>query len=450
MSDRLEAWLEGQHVGSFEFAPAQPVTFTYDESAPATPISLSLPRERPATRRAAGNFLENLLPDHAKTRERMAAAYGSASARTYDLLLSAGGDIAGGLVLTPGGEAPSPGPGNLSPADEEDIATRIAAIKRDADDWMPKDVPARFSLAGTQGKFALAAIDGDWYWSNAGVPSTHIVKPARPDLRNLEAAESSALALARNAGIPASAAAVASFVDQTAFVTERFDRVREGDVVRRVHAEDLAQALGEGPGRKYKIQVGAIANLLREADETGQLARDFVRQLAFNVLIGNADAHAKNYSVMLRPDAISLAPLYDAVPVGLYPSFDQKLAMKIGGAVFPQAAHPALWRKAARAMEFDEDEVLGLVTDVARKVGEHNDTAWDGLDAAQATTLRGLIGRNVDVALGGGGDAAWTPSRQPGPRPRSGGPQGRRPAGDSRGGEFTGKRHSEPEVMLGE
>ncbi|MBS1672494.1 MAG: HipA domain-containing protein [Actinobacteria bacterium] len=400
MTDRLEAWLEGHHVGNFEFEPAQPVTFTYDEGAPATPISLSLPRDRPAAKRAAGNFLENLLPDHAKTRERMAAAYGAVSARTYDLLLSAGGDIAGGLVLTPGGEAPSPGPGNLSPADEEDIATRIAAIKRDPDDWAPKDLPARFSLAGTQGKFALADIDGDWYWSNAGVPSTHIVKPARPDLRNLEAAESSALVLARAAGIAASPAEVAGFIDQTAFVTERFDRVSEGDVLRRLHAEDLAQALGEGPGRKYKIQVGAVAELLRDADATGRLARDFVRQVAFNVLIGNADAHAKNYSLLLRPDSISLAPLYDAVPVGLYPSFDQKLAMKIGGTVFPQAAHPALWRKAARAMELDEDEVLGIVAGVAQKVGEHNDMAWDALDTAQAKTLRELIRRNVNVALG--------------------------------------------------
>lgn len=229
----------------------------------------------------------------------------------------------------------------------------------------------------------------------------HIVKPARPDLRNLEAAESSTLALAREAGIPASVAEVPRFIDQTAFVTVRFDRVHEEGVWRRLHTEDLAQSLGEGPGRKYTIQVGAVASLLQEADVTGQLARDFVYQLAFNVLIGNADAHAQNYSVMLRPDGISLAPLYDAVPVGLYPSFDQKLAMKIGGAIFPQAVRPDLWRKAARVMELDENEVLGIVVEVAQKVGEHNDAAWDELDTAQANMLRDLISRNVDVVLDG-------------------------------------------------
>ena len=82
MTDRLEAWLEGQHIGTFELKSGQLVTFTYDDDAPATPISLSLPRDRPATKRAAGNFLENLLPDHATTRECMAVAYGAPSARS--------------------------------------------------------------------------------------------------------------------------------------------------------------------------------------------------------------------------------------------------------------------------------------------------------------------------------------------------------------------------------
>lgn len=400
MTDRLEAWLEGVHAGTFEFDHDKPVTFAYDEDAPATPISLSLPRDRPAARNAATNFLENLLPDHDRTRQRMATAYGAPSSRTFDLLLSAGEDIAGGLVLTPSGEAPGANPGVLNPADDEDVASRIAAIKRDSDDWVPRDAPARFSLAGTQGKFALAEIDGDWYWSNAGVPSTHIVKPARTDLRDLEAAETAALALARKAGISASAAAVGTFIDQTAFVTERFDRAREGDVLRRLHAEDLAQSLGEGPERKYEVQPRVIARLLGGADDSGQLLRDFLHQLAFNVLIGNADAHAKNYSVMLRPGSVSLSPLYDAVPVGLYPTFDQKLAMRIGGARHAQAAHPSLWRKLARTLDFDGDEMVAIVVSVAEGVARHNDSAWDTLDEAQAGSLRQMIGRNVDVALG--------------------------------------------------
>lgn len=399
MTERLEAWLEGRHAGFFEFSEARLATFSYAENAPATPISLSLPRGASATAKAASNFLENLLPDHDKTRERMAVAYGAASPRTYDLLLAAGGDIAGGLVLTAAGEDLSTANQALNPALDEDIATRIAAIKRDSDDWIPKNAQARFSLAGTQGKFALAQIEGDWYWSNAGVPSTHIAKPARTDLRNLEAAESSALALARHVGVPASPAEIATFIDQSTFITQRFDRVSLDGVVQRLHAEDLAQALGLGPSEKYKVSLGSIARLLKTVDTDGTLVRDFLRQVVFNILIGNADAHAKNYSVLLRPAFAIMSPLYDAVPIGLYPSFPQELAMKIAGAEFPQAIQRSLWAKQAHAMGVDADEMLSIVSDIAEKIGGSNDSAWGGLDQAQARTLQDLVGRNVDVAL---------------------------------------------------
>ncbi len=130
MTDRLEAWLEGRHAGAFVFADDGQARFEYAEDAPATPVSLSLPRDRPATRRAAINYLENLLPDSARTRERMAIAYGARSSRVFDLLLTAGGDVAGGLVLTPEGQEPGTSPPTLNPALEGDVAARIAATRR--------------------------------------------------------------------------------------------------------------------------------------------------------------------------------------------------------------------------------------------------------------------------------------------------------------------------------
>ena len=111
MTDRLEAWLEGQHIGTFEFETGQPVTFTYAGDAPATPVSLSLPRDRPATKRAAGNFLENPLPDHATTRERIAVAYGATSARSYDLLVSAGVTSPAGSCSPLAAKRPGPNQG---------------------------------------------------------------------------------------------------------------------------------------------------------------------------------------------------------------------------------------------------------------------------------------------------------------------------------------------------
>ncbi|RGE16490.1 MULTISPECIES: HipA domain-containing protein [unclassified Leucobacter] len=399
MSERIEVWLEGRHVGQFVFDEGD-VTFVYDEDAPPTPISLSLPRDRPAVRKAARNFLENLLPEHEQTRARMANAYGAKSAGAFDLLNAAGGDLAGGLVLLPEGESLQDRLSELSPALKRDIADRISAIKRDSSDTTPRDVAARFSLAGAQGKFALAWVDGDWYWSNETVPSTHIVKPGNPKYRGIEAAEVAAIDLAYYADILAPESEVMSFGDQTAYVVTRFDRTEEPDqLARRLHAEDIAQSLGLPPEKKYDVSAGKVISLLKPIDPSGKLQRVFLSQLILNVLVGNADAHAKNYSLLLRPDAISFAPIYDVVPLFLYPEVEQELAMKIGGARRSQEVTPAHWRILAQRIGFDVDELLARVREIAEYVGKKNDRVWDALDADQQVQAREFVARNVERAV---------------------------------------------------
>lgn len=448
MSDRLEAWLEGRHYGQFIFEYSEPTRFEYDPDAPATPISLSLPRNGEGSTKAAGNFLENLLPDHAQTRVRMASVYHAKSTRTQDLLAEAGGDIAGGLVLLPEGSSPTAAEARLNPALDRDVADRIASIKLDQDAWVPRNGEARFSLAGTQGKFALAQVDGDWYWSNAGVPSTHIVKPGSPKNRNVESAEVAALTLAKNAGIAAPAAEVLSAGDQSAFIIDRFDRVPgSGVFARRVHAEDLAQSLGVHPDDKYGVSALQTVGLLGEVDEGGALVRGFLEQLAYNTLIGNADAHAKNYSVMLRPDGVTLAPMYDVIPVGLYPEYDQNLAMRIAGARRPQAATPEHWRKLARNIKFDEDELTDLVSRIAERVAELNPTAWDALDEDQTLKQIQIVERNVEAATRRPGTVGVSTSRSAHRSARDGRARGKTTA-KSNSGSFREIAGSEQEDEL--
>ncbi|WP_336086551.1 HipA domain-containing protein [Nocardia sp. SSK8] len=387
MTDVLHAWLEGRYAGVFTKHASRQIRFEYSDDAPPVPISLSLPREGGATRRAAANFLDNLLPDNTAARHRMAAVYGAESVDTFDLLAEAGGDVAGGLVLTASDQPPTAGPLRLDPATDEDIAARIAGVKRSPDQWAGAGNPARFSLAGTQGKFALAEIGGEWYWSNATVPSTHIVKPARPDLPGLEEAEAMALALAAAVGVGAPEARVMQVLDQSAYLVERFDRVRTGQISTRVHAEDIAQAMGASPEDKYNISAQQVIRLLRERSDD-ELAYGFVRQLAVNVFLGNADAHAKNYSLLLRPEAVSLSPMYDVVPVGLYPEFDQQLVMRIGGARRSAEVTTAHWRKLAGTSGLDEARVAGMVTALAESVRD--------AVAADTSGVRELVLHNTD------------------------------------------------------
>lgn len=142
--------------------------------------------------------------------------------------------------------------------------------------------------------------------------------------------------------------------------------------------------------------------LLAPEDTDHKLANAFIEQLAFNVMLGNADAHAKNYSVMLRPSGIEMSPMYDIVPVGLYP-FDQKLAMDISGADRSQSVELPHWRKLALKADLDPDEVLERVTGIATGIAETVDTAWVELDEDQQKQLREQLLRNTDKILGGAG-----------------------------------------------
>ena len=130
---------------------------------------------------------------------------------------------------------------------------------------------------------------------------------------------------------------------EPAIVIERYDRLAGGDVVRRLHQEDLCQALGCLPENKYTDSGGpGCADVLELLKSTGDAAQNniagFLQMLFFNYLIAATDAHAKNYSIMLEANGEHrLAPMYDVASIAPYvkpntwKTKPPKLAMSIGG-----------------------------------------------------------------------------------------------------------------------
>lgn len=125
-------------------------------------------------------------------------------------------------------------------------------------------------------------------------------------------------------------------VGSPVLVVGRYDRIvtREG-VVERIHQEDFCQALGMMPDLKYQADGGPsfadVARIVREACASPlEDIEALVRIALFNLLVGNCDAHGKNFSLLYRGSRTALAPFYDLVSTMAYPELAPKLSMRVG------------------------------------------------------------------------------------------------------------------------
>ena len=232
-----------------------------------------------------------------------------------------------------------------------------------------------FSLAGAQAKKAVYWVNGKWYEPRGRTPSTHIIKPPMPGLEGQVENEHFCLRLARAVGLSTAVSSVERIGGRPNIVTARYDRVRiragrrvpltqSGGQVVRIHQEDMCQALGIDPVKKYQAEGGPgmkqIMDLLAgSADPATDRAR-FITACAFNYVIVGPDAHGKNFSILIDVGGrYRLAPLYDInsmLPYDLEKS--RKLAMTIGGEGRWRSVAPTHWEKAARLCSYPPEAAL--------------------------------------------------------------------------------------------
>ena len=190
--------------------------------------------------------------------------------------------------------------------------------------------------------------------------------------------------------------------DQSYLLVERYDRVRDaGGVLRRLHQEDFCQALGYTSDRKYAADGGLIFrdcfDLLRRAATRPaiEILKLFDAAI-FNLIIGNADAHAKNFSLLFRESgAVELAPLYDLLSTVYYPALSPRLAMKIAKRQMLEEIKPGDWEKFAEetglALRFIRARAGELSTAVIESISESKaellDSASDGSAVDEISNL---------------------------------------------------------------
>lgn len=340
--------IDGTHAGDIEFRRRR-ATLRYRPEYIrdfAVPLSSRFPV---AGVEASGpelrNWLLNLLPDDESVLNHLRSEFGVAGRDPLRLLETPmGADCAGAvqfclpesladLLSSKGGE---------HPITDEEIAEwlRDYPVLPTSMEGTRGDLHVGFSLAGMQPKIALRSVaDGTWRRPWGSLPTTHIIKAARPEYPDECVFEHIAMETAARLGIPAATTKVAEVDGLQVIVVTRFDRVGGGAF--RIHQEDTCQALGMPPADKYERHSGpGIADLRRLASSAGGTAAaqnvDRLRDmLIYHWLIVNNDAHAKNFSWLFAPDGSpELSPLYDACSWLPYRGNRQvqriPLAMKMG------------------------------------------------------------------------------------------------------------------------
>lgn len=333
----LDVFLREELVGHLWLEHGRMV-FSYGkhwlEQADATPLSASLPLRPDVFRqRECRAFFAGLLPEE-DVRTITARNLGISRENDFAMLEAIGGECAGAVTVMPEGQTPSGQQPRYATIGERQLVDLLRELPTRP--MLAGDEGTRLSLAGAQSKLSVFA-DGDAIAIPLyGAPSTHIIKTVTERFPDLVFNEAFCLQLASLVGLHAAKAEV-RFADDIPFLlVERYDRIIGDDgSLYRLHQEDFCQALGVDPDHKYQSEGGpdlvACCALIQRITSVPSVAMlQFADAVFFNVVIGNHDAHGKNFSILYAEQDASLAPLYDLVSTVWYPHQTVNVAMSIG------------------------------------------------------------------------------------------------------------------------
>ncbi|MDM7994910.1 MAG: type II toxin-antitoxin system HipA family toxin [Acidobacteriota bacterium] len=354
---RLIVYLNGEAAGALDEDDSGLLEFRYAPEwmhrPDAIPLSRSLPlQSEPFRGKHARPFFAGILPDE-EPRQQIAAVLGISARNDFAMLERIGGECAGAVSLLPE-EAPPPTPGETRVRELSEKGLRDIVAELPRRPLMAGRDGLRLSLAGSQSKLPILIRDAAVALPLGNTPSTHIIKPEPERFPGLVATEVLCMTLAGAVGLNVPPVSIRTVGNKPCIVVQRYDRNIGADgSITRVHQEDFCQALGFPPERKYQQEGGPLLRdcigLLREWSTIAALdIRDFLDGLIFNVLIGNADAHGKNYSILYRGAERRLAPFYDLVCTLAWPELSKTPAMKIGKSDSIERITPAHWQTMAQ------------------------------------------------------------------------------------------------------
>lgn len=396
MSKTLDVYLHADHVGQLIQNEHGDMVFDYAQNwldnPQAIPLSHSMPlRPKQFDRNECRGFFAGILPEEAK-REIIARNLGISARNDFAMLEQLGGECAGAVTFIPAGEKLPEQNHSYKLLTDADLARVLQELPRRP--LMAGADGIRLSLAGAQDKIAVHVEDDQISIPLGGAPSTHILKPAIAHFEGLVFNEALCMTLATSIGLPAASVETRRVEDIDYLLIKRYDRKVSGTSIERLHQEDFCQALGIISEHKYQREGGPSLksgfSLIRDISSTPVIdLQRFLDAVIFNFLVGNHDAHGKNFSFIYDHSPAlglraSIAPLYDIVCTSYYPELSQKMAMKIGGEYESEMVRPRSFEKMAdecglakplvkkRILELSESVIAALDTiEINHPIAEH-------------------------------------------------------------------------------
>jgi serine/threonine-protein kinase HipA len=384
----LDVYLYGERIGTLFPAGDNDYRLAYDPElvervGPGKALlSNSLPaRPEPYSAEATRSYVEGLLPEGIR-RAKIGRELDLDATDGYLLLAELGQDCPGAVAFLPAGQVPRRQPDSLAWLGEDELAEVVKPPPPRLFSETPRQ-RMRFALPGLRHKLSLVRDEGAdrWAWPEAGMPSTHVIKPETGEYPEYVANEMFCMTVCRQVGLPVAKASVEQIAGRSCLVSPRYDRLvsEGGREVKRLHCESFCQALGipsdaeeeeesEAPGW---TEARGLLNAVSRPDEIVNLLT-----AAFcNYILGNGDAHGKNFALVDREKTSlsgperkwRLAPLTDITSTVVYD--DPIHHGLVISEEYQETSYLLELAEVCEECEFDFEVLRGLASTTATRVG---------------------------------------------------------------------------------